>query len=249
MLPWSAKAGSLIRDQYASVGAAARAALPAAGAALAAAAERGVDVSGLAATIERRGEQMAAFSDVYRRYTWETDGAKGLRFAPFMLLATEGREYTEADHLWHMSLAEQLADAHPMIHRTRYRVVDTTDGDACAAAAEWWREMVDVGGEGMVVKPLLGARAQARKGLAQPGLKVRGPEYLRIIYGADYTDPERIAVLKDRKLGRKSGLAMREHKLGLTALSRVAAGEPLWRVHEPVFALLALETEPVDPRL
>ena len=249
MLPWSAKAGPLIRDQYASVGAAARASLPAAGAALAAAAERGVDVSVLAETVERRTGQMAAFSDVYRRYTWETDGVKGLRFAPFMLAATEGREYTEADHLWHMGVAEQLADAHPMIHRTRYRVVDTTDGDACEAAAQWWREMVDVGGEGMVVKPLLGARARARKGPAQPGLKVRGPEYLRIIYGADYTDPERIAVLKDRRLGRKAGLAMREHKLGLTALSRLAAGEPLWRVHEPVFALLALETEPVDPRL
>ncbi|MBR8740935.1 polynucleotide kinase-phosphatase [Nocardiopsis sp. MG754419] len=249
LLPWSAKAGALIREQYAAVGAAARASLPAAGAALAAAAERGVDVSGLASTIERRTRQMDAFSDVYRRYTWETDGVRGLRFAPFMLLASEGRDHTDADHLWHMGVAERLADAHPMIHRTRYRVVDTTDGDARAAAADWWREMVDAGGEGIVVKPLLGARAQSRKGLAQPGLKVRGPEYLRIVYGADYTDPERLQVLKGRSLGRKSGLAMREHKLGLTALSRAAAGEPLWRVHEPVFALLALETEPVDPRL
>ena len=117
------------------------------------------------------------------------------------------------------------------------------------AAADWWWELVDAGGEGMVVKPLLGARATARKGLAQPGLKVRGPEYLRIVYGADYTDPERISVLKDRKMGRKNGLAMREHKLGLAALTRSAGNEPLWRVHEAVFALLALETEPVDPRL
>ena len=249
MLPWSAKAGALIRERYAAVGAAARASLPAVSSALAAAAARGVDVSGLAATMERRTEQMEVFSDVYRRYTWDTDGIKGLRFAPFMVLAGQGREYGEADHLWHMGVAEQLAQAHPMLHPTRYRVVDTTEGDACVAAAHWWRELVDAGGEGMVVKPLLGARAEAREGLAQPGLKVRGPEYLRIIYGADYTDPERIAVLKDRKLGRKNGLAMREHKLGLAALTRLAGNEPLWRVHEAVFALLALETEPVDPRL
>ncbi|MFE9246567.1 polynucleotide kinase-phosphatase [Nocardiopsis sp. NPDC006938] len=249
MLPWSAKARSLIREQYASVGAAARASLPVATAALTAAAGRGVDVAGLAATIARRTEQTGAFSEVYRRYTWDTDGADGLRFAPFALLATEGREYTGADHLWHMGVAEQLAATGGMVQATRYRVVDTTDPDSCAAAAAWWREMVDRGGEGMVVKPLLGARARGRKGLAQPGLKVRGPEYLRIVYGADYTDPERIAVLKDRKLGRKNGLAMREHKLGLEALTRQAAGEPLWRVHEPVFAVLALETEPVDPRL
>uniref|UniRef100_UPI0003783745 polynucleotide kinase-phosphatase n=1 Tax=Nocardiopsis alkaliphila TaxID=225762 RepID=UPI0003783745 len=229
MLPWSAKAGTLIREQYASVGAAARASLPAASSALATAAARGVDVSALAATVERRTEQMEAFSDVYRRYTWDTDGIKGLRFAPFMVLASEGREYGEADHLWHMGVSERLAQAHPMLHPTRYRVVDVTDDEARVAAADWWWELVDAGGEGMVVKPLLGARATARKGLAQPGLKVRGPEYLRIVYGADYTDPERISVLKDRKMGRKNGLAMREHKLGLAALTRSAGNEPLWR--------------------
>ena len=101
----------------------------------------------------------------------------------------------------------------------------------------------------MVVKPVLGARAEGAKGLLQPGLKVRGPEYLRIVYGPDHTDPERMEVLKDRDLGRKRGLAMRGHKLGLEALTRHAAGEPLRRVHRPVFGVLALESEPVDPRL
>ncbi|MFE3459068.1 polynucleotide kinase-phosphatase [Nocardiopsis aegyptia] len=249
MLPWSAKARSLIREQYASVGAAARAALPAASDALAAAAARGLDVGGLADTVARREEQMAEFSRVYRRYSWDTDGAAGLQYAPFMLLAAEGREYTDADHLWHMAVAEQLAEASGMVRSTRYLVVDTTDPAACDAAADWWRDLVSAGGEGIVVKPVLGARAMGRKGLAQPGLKVRGPEYLRIIYGADYTDPDRLAVLKDRNLGRKAGLAMREHKLGLEALARHARREPLWRVHEPVFAVLALESEPVDPRL
>ncbi|MFY7065647.1 polynucleotide kinase-phosphatase [Nocardiopsis changdeensis] len=249
LLPWSAKARTLIRDQYASVGAAARAALPAAGAALAAAAERGLDVGRLVDRVTRSTEQMEEFSRVYRRYSWDTDGAAGLRFAPFAVLASEGREYSDADHLWHMATAERLAEADPLVRSTRYRVVDTTDPAACASAAAWWQEMVDAGGEGMVVKPLQGARATGAKGLTQPGLKVRGPEYLRIIYGHDYTDPDRLEVLKDRRLGGKLGLAMREHKLGLEALARHARREPLWRVHEPVFAALALETEPVDPRL
>ncbi|WP_026122604.1 polynucleotide kinase-phosphatase [Nocardiopsis halotolerans] len=249
MLPWSAKARSLIREQYASVGAAARAALPAAGAALAAAAGRGVPVDDLVDGVARRTEQMEEFSRVYRRYSWDTDGVAGLRYAPFMVLASEGREYGDADHLWHMAVAERLAEVSGLVRSTRYRVVDTTDPDACASAADWWADMVATGGEGMVVKPVLGARARGRKGLAQPGLKVRGPEYLRIIYGPDYTDPERLAVLRERNLGRKSGLAMREHKLGLEALARHARSEPLWRVHEAVFAVLALESEPVDPRL
>ncbi|GAA1437830.1 polynucleotide kinase-phosphatase [Nocardiopsis tropica] len=249
LLPWSAKARPLIREQYASVGAAARASLPAAAAALRAAAARGVPVDGLADKVALRTEQTEAFSRVYRRYSWDTDGAAGLRYAPFAVLASEGREYSDADHLWHMAIAERLAEAGGLVQATRYRVVDTTDPAACGSAADWWADLVSAGGEGMVVKPVLGARATGRKGLVQPGLKVRGPEYLRIVYGADYTDPERLAVLKDRNLGRKNSLAMREHKLGLEALARHARREPLWRVHEPVFAVLALASEPVDPRL
>ncbi len=104
------------------------------------------------------------------------------------------------------------------------------------------------GGEGMVVKPLANL-SRARRGLAQPGIKVRGREYLRIIYGPDYTEPQHLTRLRDRNLGHKRSLALREYALGLESLERLARGEPLWRVHEAVFAVLALESEPVDPRL
>ena len=101
---------------------------------------------------------------------------------------------------------------------------------------------------GMVVKPADGL-ARGPKGVAQPGLKVRGREYLRIIYGPDYTEAVNLARLRSRQVGRKRSLALREYALGLEALDRVARGEPLWRVHECVFGVLALESEPVDPRL
>ncbi|GAB3438590.1 polynucleotide kinase-phosphatase [Streptomonospora sediminis] len=249
MLPWSAKAEGLIREQYAAVGAAARAALPAAQRALAAAAERGLDVGDLAERTDRRGRDIEAFSAVYRHYAWPTDGSAGLRYAPFAVLAVEGREFTGEDHRWHLGITENLAEHCPMVLTTRYRVVDTTDPDATAAAASWWRDLVAAGGEGMVVKPVDGARATGTRGLAQPGLKVRGPEYLRIIYGPDYLAPDRLAGLRDRRLNRKNRMALNEHKLGLESLSRHASGEPLWRVHQPVFGVLALESEPVDPRL
>jgi protein phosphatase len=89
----------------------------------------------------------------------------------------------------------------------------------------------------------------AGKGLIQPGLKVRGREYLRIIYGPDYTEPANLDRLRQRHLGHKRSMALREYALGLEALDRVARGEPLWRIHECVFAVLALESEPIDPRL
>jgi protein phosphatase len=128
-----------------------------------------------------------------------------------------------------------------------------TDPDSVTAGIAWWEELTGRGGEGMVVKPYANlARAALTRdgrGLAQPGIKVRGREYLRIIYGPDYTEPANLARLRDRHLGRKRSLALREYALGLEALERGARGDPLWRIHEAVFGVLALESEPVDPRL
>jgi protein phosphatase len=146
-------------------------------------------------------------------------------------------------------MASRLAAADPeLFAETRHVYADTSDPAVCAAASRWWSSLTASGGEGMVVKPAAGL-VRGSKGVVQPGLKVRGPEYLRIIYGPDYTEPGNLERLRNRAVGRKRSLALREYALGLEALDRVAKGEPLWRVHECVFAILALESEPVDPRL
>jgi protein phosphatase len=80
-------------------------------------------------------------------------------------------------------------------------------------------------------------------------VKCRGPEYLRIIYGPEYTRPEHLDRLRRRGLGAKRSLALSEFALGVEALERFVRREPLRRVHECCFAVLALESEPVDPRL
>jgi len=100
----------------------------------------------------------------------------------------------------------------------------------------------------MVAKPFANL-TRTRRGLAQPRVKVRGREYLRVIYGPDYTEPRHPDRLRERNLGHKRSLALSEYALGIEALERAVAGEPLWRIREPVFAVLALESEPVDPRL
>lgn len=249
LLPWSAKADGLLREQYAAVGAAARAALPPAVAALEQASARGLDVADLLGRTRERESDAAAFVDAYRRYVWDTDGLDGVQLAPFQLLATQGATHHDRDHLWHLALADRLVEADPVTVRTTRRlVVRTGDPASCAEGVAWWDDLTAGGGEGMVVKPLAGT-VRGPKGLVQPGLKVRGREYLRIVYGPDYTRPEHLSRLRERRLGHKRSLALREHALGLEALERRAAGEPLWRVHEAVFAVLALESEPVDPRL
>ena len=190
-----------------------------------------------------------AFAAAYQRYCWPVEGLDGVRLAPFALLGSEGAAHHERPHSWHLAVAARLAEADPgLFTGTRHVFADTSDAASRAAAADWWTGLTEAGGEGMVVKPADGL-VRGPRGLAQPGLKVRGREYLRIIYGPDYTEPGNLARLRTRSVGRKRSLALREYALGLAGLDRVAAGEPLWRVHECVFGVLALESEPVDPRL
>jgi polynucleotide kinase-phosphatase len=241
LLPWSAKALDLIKVQYASVGAAAHAALPEALAVLGTAKERGLDVGDLASRTRSRLRNAEAFRNAYAAYVRPTDGLDGITLAPFQILACEGRALALTEpHEWHLAaLAELKCD---LITPTRHRFVDLSSQEEREAATRWWLDLTTSGGEGMVVKPahLAGTRVQ-------PGVKVRGQEYLRIIYGPDYTDS--LDILRDRRLGKKRQLAQREHGLGLEALTAFVGREPLWKVHQSVFAILALETEPVDPRL
>ena len=249
LLPWSAKAQGLLRAQYAQVGAAARASMPVALAALDGAAVRGVDVGALRDRIANRDANAQRFVDAYRRYCWPVDGLEGVQLAVFQVLAAEGATFEEREHSWHMDIADRLVSADGALFRTTRRTYASLDSpEECAAASDWWEEMTASGGEGMVVKPALNLDA-SRAQPTQPGLKVRGAEYLRIIYGPDYLDADHLKTLKKRSVGRKRSLAAREYALGIEGLRRAAAGEPLWRVHECAFSVLALESEPMDPRL
>ncbi|MGX1545147.1 polynucleotide kinase-phosphatase [Streptomyces adustus] len=251
LMPWSLKAQGLLRSQYAAVGAASGAVFPGALAALEGAAARGVDVADLLARQRERAADAAAFTDAYRRYCWTTDGLDGVRMAPFQLLAVQGRSLAALPHDEQLALLDRLVehDGTGLLRTTRRLYVDTGDPESVQAGVDWWLEMTGHGGEGMVVKPL-GAVVRTGEGrLAQPGIKCRGREYLRIIYGPEYTRPDNLTRLRGRFLNHKRSLAIREYALGLEALDRLAEGEPLWRVHEAVFGVLALESEPVDPRL
>ncbi|MFF3634847.1 polynucleotide kinase-phosphatase [Streptomyces sp. NPDC002250] len=251
LMPWSLKASGLLRSQYAAVGAASGAVFPDALAALEAAATRGTDVGGLLERQRGRAADAAAFTEAYRRYCWTTDGLDGVRLAPFQILAAQGRSLAALPHDGQLALIDRMVehDGTGLLQTTRRLYVDTGDAESVRAGVDWWLEMTGRGGEGMVVKPL-GALVRDGEGrLVQPGVKCRGREYLRIIYGPEYTRPDNLARLRARFLGHKRSLAIREYALGLEALDRLADGEPLWRVHEAVFGVLALESEPVDPRL
>jgi protein phosphatase len=248
-MPWSSKAQDLLRQQYAPTGAAAKAGLVASVSALCAASDRGLDVGELVTRYQRRQTMATQYVESYRQYCWSVRGIKDLKLAPFHLLASEGAVHSDKDHIWHMTtLAKMAAVDTQLLLATPYKIVDLTDEASELAGINWWEELTGSGGEGMVVKPL-SFMVKGKRGLVQPAVKCRGREYLRIIYGPEYTAPEHLERLRSRGLGTKRSLALREFALGMESLHRFVEREPLRRVHECVFGVLALESEPVDPRL
>jgi protein phosphatase len=234
----------------AAVGAASRASLSDAVSALEQASHGAGDVGLLLERYKERALAAEKYRQAYRRYCWPVHSVDDLRLAPFHLLATEGKVHTDRDHVWHMETLRRLCEAgdERLLFVTSYMIVDLTDQESSKAGISWWEQLTGRGGEGMVVKPL-DFIALGTRGLVQPAVKCRGREYLRIIYGPEYDAPENLERLRARGLAAKRSLALREFALGVEGLERFVRREPLRRVHECVFGVLALESEPVDPRL
>ncbi len=250
LMPWSLKAQDLLRRQYASTGTAAMHSLCELESLSAQAEQRGLDLSTIKQSFAGRKEMVSKYVDAYRRYCWPVQSLKDLKLAPFHLLASEGRSHTDKTHLWHLAILGRLAraDSEELIIQTAFKCVDLKSESEQDAVISWWESLTASGGEGMVLKPQEFI-CHGRKGLLQPAVKCRGREYLRIIYGPEYDDHRYLDRLRQRGLAAKRSLALREFALSLESLERFVSGEPLYRVHECVFALLALESEPVDPRL
>jgi protein phosphatase len=241
LLPGSAAAGPHLPEPYAATAAVAVHTTGKALVWLRAAVAGDPSLAALLARTEARADAARGFDAAWRRRA----GAGAL--APFAVLATEGAVHLERDRGWHLSELGRLR--HPSIRATAHRVVDLSDARSAQGGVDLWTERVADGGEGVVVKPFDGVARDPNGDLVQPALKVRGREPLRLWYGAEYTLPENLERLRSRGLQKKRSLALRQFALGHEALCRFVEGRPLHEVHACVSAVLALASEPVDPRL
>ena len=249
LMPWSARGQELLQNQYAAVGAAARASLNASVDTLGQALKNGIEVEPWLHTYQQRSERMTRYVEAYRNYCWPVADLTDLKLAPFHLLASEGAVHDDKDHRWHLDILARLCAADTEIMMaTDHLQADLGDKSSCSATTAWWEEKTASGSEGMVVKPLSFV-AHGNNSLLQPAIKCRGLEYLRLIYGPEYTTVDNLQRLGRRNLRTKRMLALREFALGIEGLERFVKREPLRRVHECVFGVLAMESEPVDPRL
>lgn len=247
LMPWSAKAQDLLKRQYLPTVAAAKSSASA----LLDAISRARNAEGLEklrTQSEARLSNANLMGQTIDGYCWAADSIEDYRIAPFHILATDGRVHSDQPHTWHMETLAKLAEADPILQTTGWKQIDLNNAAHRQEVVDWWMTHTDKGGEGLVFKPNA-FTLRGEKGLIQPAMKVRGRDYLRIIYGPDYDLPENIERLRQRGLGRKFSLAEREFKLGFEGLHRFVEGLPLSKVHECAVAVLALESEPVDPRL
>ena len=262
LMPWSAKARSLILEQYAPSGMAGRHGVKQAIEALEAAfgslpgvrsgasgAPDDMDISAVLKNYKTRFECVELYTEAYRRYCWPVASADDYRIAPFHILATEGKVWNNENHLRHLEvIKDYITGTDPIFTITNYLQVDLGDETSIKNGIDWWLNLTNSGGEGMVIKPLDFISIEKNR-LVQPAVKCRGREYLRIIYGPEYTIPSSLERLRKRSLKKKQDLALSEFALGMESLERFVKKEPFYRVHECVFAVLALENEDVDPRL
>ncbi len=247
IMPWSAKAQDLLQRQYRPTAAAAAASASA----LLASLNRTTRIDGLEdlkSKAEAQLQNAMAMGKTIEGYCWDTADLSDYQVAPFHILAAEGQVFTDRSHVWHMETLEKLSEAEPMLKTTGWKVFDGANAEDRRQVVEWWSQHTAAGGEGMVIKPNA-FLVRGDRGIIQPAMKVRGRDYLRIIYGPDYDMPQNIERLRQRGLGRKFSLAEREFKLGFEGLHRFVEAQPLSKVHMCALAVLALESEPVDPRL
>lgn len=263
LMPWSEKAQELLEKQYAPVGRAGCDGLTAAVQALEKLCQRdniqfqvpegtsgeSFEPSELLAEFQDKKAAIERYVNAYREYCWKVQTVDDFKIAPFHILAVENQTFSDKSHIWHMeNIKKYCTGIDTIFMATDYICIDVNNESSVQNGVDWWLNLTGNGGEGMVVKPEL-FTSKYKGEVIQPAVKCRGREYLRIIYGPEYLMPDNLKRLKKRSLTRKRGLALKEFSLGIESLDRFTANEPLYRVHECVFGVLAFESEPVDPRL
>lgn len=246
IMPWNLKAKELISSQYAHVSENAILDRSLLKNKIESAMGKNEDLKIWFKEYEDKLDNARVFRDVFQKYCWEINDIDQIQIAPFHLLAHSRETFFDKPHTWHMEMNKEFSKMENLFVETEYMIIDNAASEE--EAIKWWDAITSDGHEGIVIKPE--AFISTSKGkLVQPAVKVRGRKYLNIIYGMDYLQPENLKRLKKRNVGKKQKLALKEFALGVEGIQRFVNGESIERVHECVLGTLAMESNPVDPRL
>ncbi len=167
-------------------------------------------------------------------------------FAPFQIIATEGQSYFNRGHKWHMQMLHSIvrkAGREPFV-RTPYMEVRFADKQSVEKCFQWWEELAQAGAEGLVIKAPC-CVPKGRRGTAQPAIKCRTPEHLRLVYGPEYDLIENRWVLANRdavnRRREKHRRVLKQLVLSIDGIERFIRGEPNGQIENCVRSVLSLE--------
>lgn len=129
-------------------------------------------------------------------------GDAPLEFKSFDVLSMDGKPYSG-----------DAMSAFALFNEDEQLLVDLSHDPSLDQARKFYDLLtVEKGMEGVVVKPL------DRPDGVVPYMKVRNPEYLRLVYGYDYQDREE-QLIRQKNISGKAATAVREHKLAMEMLT------------------------------
>jgi hypothetical protein len=243
ILPWSLKAEGLIEDRHGDVLGAARATLQEACSTFASL----PGTEQIQDALKRRWRCIDGYAALYERYSAER--GRPIQFAPFQILATENRTYCDRNHVWHMDVLAGISRrSDGVMIVTPFQSVDLYKDEACLNATAWWKRITEQLEEGVVIKPMAVISTGRRGGTVQPGVKCRGREHLRLVYGPEYDRNEYLEALRERSAfshrRQKHRGVLRQFALSLEAVKRFVQSESVDRIQECVVGIAALERSP-----
>ncbi|GIN84967.1 polynucleotide kinase-phosphatase [Heyndrickxia sporothermodurans] len=246
IMPWNLKAKELISNQYAHVSENAILDRMKLRNKLRDASLKNEEINNWLQEYEEKLNNALRFKQIFQKYCWNINGIEQIQIAPFHVLAHSNETFFDKPHTWHMEMNREFSKLSNLFVETEYKVIHNDKSEE--EVIKWWESMTSECHEGIVIKPEYFISKHNEK-LLQPAIKVRGQKYLSIIYGMDYLHPENLKRLKNRNSAKKQKLALKEFALGVEGISRFVNGESIERAHECVLATLAMESDPVDPRL
>lgn len=149
----------------------------------------------------------AAALAVYSEQIYLFGSPGGLDYKPFGILKSIGNDGTEFN--WQAPLQSNLSQFET-VSEDQCLKVDLENPDDWGRAWDFFINTTAIAKmEGIVVKPSVITDNVA------PALKVRGPNYLTLIYGYDYQFPSKYKrLIESKRTGKKMRTSIQQHKIG-----------------------------------
>lgn len=246
ILPWNAKGSGLLTNQYLPVLDSSKSLNEHISKAL----ENVSNLDAIKEEVATNLNNINKYKEQLENYCWDSN-ITNIKIAPFHLLAHEKKTFFNKTHEWHLNHFNELIDMkeNDLFEKTPYVIVDLASEDSKQKAIDFWLDITSKGYEGVMFKTETFIERNSEGETILPMMKVRGKDYLRIIYGINYDNAKYLEKLRYRNVSKKRFLHYKETALSIKSVELFAMGESFEKWHDYTFANICLGNMVTDHRL